>query len=218
MDASRPRPSTAFDWALYRDATLAGLSVLVPIPLLDWAFESFFSRRMLRAILRRRGRTVSPAVAAELQRGHGCLRTALLLPFKVAWELVSRLIGKLLYFLAISAAADNLSRYWQAAFLIDYALLAGHLENPESARRSRRAMDRAIGQSASPLKQVARQVALLGARAFPILRTARRGGGDALLEEERGEMAHDWGNFSGFLEDLAARYAAAYDRSAQVSG
>lgn len=210
MNSSMPEPRTVFDWAIYRDATFAGLSVLIPVPLLDWAFESYFSRRMLGAIAQQRGRRLLPGVVAELQRGQGCMPTLLALPFKAVWELFKRILGKLLYFLAVKAAVDNLSRYWQRAFLIDYALAAGHLDRPASARRARKAMDRVVDRTASPLTQVARRVARIGVAAFPILRRARAGRDDPAMEDERAQMARDWGDFAAFLEALAVRYAAAY--------
>ena len=40
---SRSEAEVSFDWPMYADATFAGLSLLVPIPLLDWVFEQFFA-------------------------------------------------------------------------------------------------------------------------------------------------------------------------------
>ena len=37
-----PQPNTTFDWLIYADATFAGLSVLIPIPIIDWIFENIF--------------------------------------------------------------------------------------------------------------------------------------------------------------------------------
>lgn len=57
------RPETAFNWAIYAGATLAGLSVLIPLPLLDVAFEQLFRRRMPGSIARARSRQIPPRVA-----------------------------------------------------------------------------------------------------------------------------------------------------------
>lgn len=54
----RPQPQTAFEWPIYADATFAGLAVLFPIPLLDWALEEYFRRRMPRTIARYRHHTL----------------------------------------------------------------------------------------------------------------------------------------------------------------
>ena len=41
-----------FDWLRYADATFAGLALLIPIPLLDVAFECFFRRGNCNYIVR----------------------------------------------------------------------------------------------------------------------------------------------------------------------
>ncbi|HMR66443.1 MAG TPA: hypothetical protein PKE64_20720, partial [Anaerolineae bacterium] len=53
--------ATDFDWGVYADATMAGLAVLVPIPILDWLLEEIFRRRMPQAIARQRGQRLSSA-------------------------------------------------------------------------------------------------------------------------------------------------------------
>src|SRR3712207_1635145 len=108
-----PQPRTNFDWARYADATLAGLSVLIPIPFLDTAFERFFRRRMPTAIARSRGRVLPSPIEAELRpTSRNVLRACLTLPLTVTVGLVQRLSRKLLYFLTIKAATDALSQYW----------------------------------------------------------------------------------------------------------
>src|SRR5918997_6943650 len=101
---------TAFDWAIYADATFAGLSVLIPIPLLDWVFEQFFRRRMLPTIAQRQGRQLPPAVRAQLNRSSGsCLSTCLTAPLVATFWLLKSVSRKLLYFLTIKDATDQLA-------------------------------------------------------------------------------------------------------------
>ena len=44
--------SSGFDWRIYADATCAGLSVLIPLPFVDTAFETVFRRRIPGTIAR----------------------------------------------------------------------------------------------------------------------------------------------------------------------
>lgn len=48
---------------------MAGLTVLVPIPILDWLLEEFFRRRMSRAIAQQHKQQLSSEVVTELNRG-----------------------------------------------------------------------------------------------------------------------------------------------------
>ncbi len=136
-----PQPRTNFDWSVYADATLAGLSVLIPIPLLDTVFETFFRRRMPRSIARSHGRVLPANIQAALRLNlRSWFQTYLMLPLTLTIGLVRRLSRKLLYFLTIKEAADALSQYWHRAFLLDYMLAAGHLETVASAHVARQAM------------------------------------------------------------------------------
>src|SRR5215204_38749 len=60
--------ATAFDWAVYGNATLAGLSILIPIPFLDSVFEWFFSQQILPTLIGRRGYKPSLPALAEFDR------------------------------------------------------------------------------------------------------------------------------------------------------
>lgn len=205
--------ATEFDWARYADATLAGLSVLIPVPFVDDAFERFFRRRIPGAVARSRGRRISGEVRAALEaedgaRGWGCAT----LPLRLVVGLLKRLSRKLLYFLTVKQATDRLSHYWYRAFLLDHMLDAGHLEHPDSARAAHRAMEQVLAATAGPFPQVARQVVTQMRNVWPALRSARRGQEPDEVRETRTRLERQWGEIAGHFDDLAARYDEAYAR------
>ncbi len=205
------QPYTSFEWPIYADATLAGLSVLVPIPLLDWFLEEQFRRRMPAAIARTRGQRLPRSVVQTLNASQqGCLISGLLFLVKLPLELIKRLSQKILYFLTIKAATDQVSYYWQRAFLIDYALRSGHLGNVESAERARNAMDQVLTATASPFTALAQRVIRSVRNILPLLRRGRRGQEEDILPQERATMQQQWGAYEGFLRSLAGQYNQAY--------
>ena len=206
-----PQPRTGFDWPTYADATLAGLSILIPIPVVDWVFERFFRRRMAGAIARSHGRTLSPAVATALNQEEGnWLATCLTLPITGTIWLIKRVSRKILYFLTVKEATDQISYYWQRAFLIDYMLVAGHLDTVEAAGVARQAMGDVLQATASPLTQLARQVTSGTSNVWQTLRRARRGSEDAAIQQTRSEMNQSWGSFDAYFRLLAQQYEQAY--------
>jgi hypothetical protein len=212
LPARRSAATTGFHWGLYADATFAGLSVLVPIPFLDSAFEWFFKRRVPGAVARWRGRRLEPAVAAELNREKGSWwESCLMLPITLTWGLIKRLSKKVLYFLTIKEATDHLSYQWHRAFLIDYALGSGHLETPESAEVARLALEYALATATtSPLEQLAQRLVPHTRHVTRSLRKARKGEEDEMIAEQRNMMARAWSEFGEYLADVAYRYDRAY--------
>lgn len=204
--------TTAFDWSRYADATLAGLSVLVPIPFLDDAFEAFFRGRIPGAVARSRGRTLPDDVRAVLGEGDGGRGGCATIPLRLTLGLLKRLSRKVLYFLTIKSATDRLSQYWSRAFLIDHMMMAGHLESAASARVARAAMDEALTTVAGPLPRVAGHVIATSRNVWPALRRARRGEQAAEMRQVRSEMEGRWGEAAEDLRSLAARYDAAHAR------
>lgn len=205
-------PHLEFDWGVYADATFAGLSFLIPIPFLDTAFEWVFQRRMPGAIARWRGRELSAEVMAELNRGDtGCMQSCLLMPFWLTIQLVKRLSKKVLYFLTIKEASDQLSVYWHRAFLLDYALVAGHLDEAANARRARHIIETlAHPAHVSPLAQLAEQLTRGTRHIFRSLRRARQGAEDDSIEQKKNVMQAAWEGFGDYLRELAAKYEQAY--------
>jgi hypothetical protein len=205
---------------MYADATFAGLSVLVPLPLLDWMLEQFFRRRMVRTITRRYGRVLSPEVHAELLTGQrSCVASCIGLFISGTIGLIKRVSRKLLYFLTVKDASDQLSFYWQRAFLLRHMLEAGHLESPATARLARQAMEQVLERSSSPLRGLAQQVVAGARRVLSTLLRARRGRENDVVRQTEARMRGDWDSFAAYLTNLASHYDQTYhEMLAQGSG
>lgn len=214
MASSIPKPRTGFAWPVYANATFAGLSVLIPIPLVDWVFERYFRLRIPGSIARYRGNPVpAPVIDTLNQSGEGCLGSCLTLPFKAVLILLKRLSRKILYFLTVKEASDQLSLYWHRAFLMDYMLLAGHLADEASARVARQAMEEVlVDTTTSPLSSLAGSVVTGTRHLFRTLRRARRGEEDELVQQKKTFLARRWSEFEGYLQELAARYYHTYQQ------
>lgn len=201
-------PRTEFDWAVYADATFAGLSLLIPIPLLDLAFENYFRRRMLKTIARRRNCRLAPPVTFQLNRGErDCLQSCLAWPIILVFQFLKRLSRKLLYFLTVKEAIDQLNYYWHRAFLLNHLMLMECLDDADNARTARIALDQVLDQvAASPLRQLAQQVVSVPSRVWRTLRRARRGREDETVAQTKSLMARTWANFDDYFEALAAQF------------
>jgi hypothetical protein len=204
--------TTDFDWSRYADATLAGLSRLIPIPFVDDAFESFFRKRIVGAVARSRGRTISGEVRAALEAEDSSGRGCATFPLRLTIGLLKRLSRKLLYFLTVKQACDRLSYYWYRAFLVDHMLASGHLESTDSARAAHRAMEQVLASTGGPLPRVAQQVVSGMRNVWPALRSARRGEEAAEVRETRSRLERHWNEMTEHLNSVAARYNAAYAR------
>lgn len=208
---SATEPRTRFDWLIYADATFAGLSVLIPIPLVDLFFEWLFKRRMVQTIAKRNGRAISADAVHEINRGRfGCWPGCLLWPVMLTLEFLKRFYRTVLYFLTIKAASDQLSYYWHRAFLLDYMVRRGDLDEITRARLANVALNQVLDDiTTSPLIQLAQQI--IGS-ARHILRTiwqwVRRRREDEVVAGTKAQMAQSWGDFSTYFEELAARYEA----------
>jgi hypothetical protein len=102
-------------------AVLAGLTPLIPIPILDDLAKNYFRKRLVRSVASDAGRRLSEeevdALSAEQERGclTGCLLTALVYPLKAVFR-------KLFYFLEWKRAADLTSRTYHFGYLTSYAV------------------------------------------------------------------------------------------------
>jgi len=102
-------------------ALLAGLTPLIPVPLLDDLAKNYFRKRLVRGVAEGAGRRLSEeelgALSAEQERGcvTGCLITALVYPLKAVFR-------KLFYFLEWKRAADLTSRTYHFGYLVAYAM------------------------------------------------------------------------------------------------
>lgn len=205
--------TTEFDWSRYADATLAGLSVLIPIPFVDDAFEGYFRKRIPGAVARSRGRTLSGDVRAVIEEedaaGRGGCAT---LPARLVVGLFKRLSRKLLYFLTVKQATDRLSHYWYRAFLVDHMLASGHLESPDSARVAHQAMEELLAGHGGPLSRVANQMVTQMRNVWPSLQRARRGDESDEVRQTRNQLERRWNELAEHLGDMAARYDEVYAR------
>lgn len=215
------KPATEFDWAIYADATFAGLSILIPLPLVDLAFEQYFRRRMPRTIARHRNRHLHPAVLRILNRW-GCsalgpLPGCLLFVPWLAFQLLKRLSKKILYFLTVKEATDALAYYWHRAFLLDYALRAGHLEDAASTLRAEQAMNATIDNAqTSPLRVVAGQIVQQSPRVMTTLwRAVRRRQAQTVGKRERATLRAAWDDLDNYLQSVADQYQVIYTETDQ---
>jgi hypothetical protein len=216
-DAPR-RVLTEFDWVVYADATFAGLSILIPIPFVDALFEEYFRRRMPRDIARRRGRTLSPAVmrVVNRRRGKGFLSGCLMLPFDLIIYVLRNLYRTIVYVLSVYDASEKLSYYWHRAFLLDYSIGRGHLDNTERAVVAGEAVQRVLETTrTSPMLNLAGQIIETARHQIrgllrAIYRFIRRKEETAGVKRTRTTIAEQWAEFTDYLLELADRYDATY--------
>lgn len=213
MTSEKVSPRTAFDWAIYVDATLAGLAILIPIPLLDVFAEWLFKRRIPQAVARRNGRRLDRYTVYYLQNEPFSCTGCLLWPFTLVLLFLKRLYRTILYFLTVKEATDKLSLYWHRAFLIDFMVRRGDLDNDKMAKVAALAMHDVLDKlTTSPLQQLAVQV--IGGM-HHIGRTVwqwrRQEQEDDDLQNARLEMSNAWERFTVYLEDVAEQYVKAFD-------
>ena len=217
----KAQKSAKFDWIVYSDATFAGLAILIPIPLLDVAFEQFFKRRMPRVIARQNGLKLAPHIQLELNRGRfSCLQSCLMAPVLLTLLLLKRLFRTILYFLTIKESSDLLSLYWHRAFLLDYMCKAGYLQDKETGIIAAEALREVLESiTTSPLTQLAKQVIALPhhiLRNLRGLRWIRRGKRDADIAQTRNLMARTWDSFGDYFMELAEQYDQTFAKVKQV--
>jgi hypothetical protein len=209
-----PEPNTEFDWTIYADATFAGLSALIPLPIVDWMFEEFFRKRIPKAVARKNRRPLGREVVLVLNSssGDGCLGGCITLPFTAFWALIKRLSRKIVYILAVKDATDKVSAYWHQAFLMDYMLRAGHLDTWQSAHAARKAMDGVLRKAdTSPLTQLAVSIVRSSRHILRSLWKVRRGKEDDMIREQRSQLKRRWEDYAPYLRELAQAYDQAYD-------
>jgi hypothetical protein len=216
-----PRDSV-FDWRIYADATCAGLSVLIPLPLLDIAFETAFRRRIPGRIARARGRDVAPEVRRSLGRSvasslslQGCFG----LFFSGVRYVLRRIWRKVIYIFSIKDAATGLSEYWHRAYLIDHMVRAGHLEAGVDTDLAVQVFNRTLREAdLSPLMGLARQTVANAHHVLRILARARRLGAAEVARSLGDVLASHWkgaeGSLVGVGEDYNRRYRLELDARA----
>jgi len=203
-----------FDWRVYADATCAGLSALIPIPLVDLTFERSFRRRMPAAIARVHGRKLRPEERTRLGRsGSRLLSVAgcLMLPLAGARYLARVVWRKVVYVLAVADAAGLVSAYWHRAYLMDHMIRAGHLDPGADADWALVVFSRVLDEAdTSPLIGLARQVASASRRIGGLLLRARRQDSPGVTETLGEILRSHWGAAEGSLRAVALRYNELY--------
>jgi hypothetical protein len=128
-------------------AVLAGLTPLIPIPVIDDLLRTYFVRRLVRQLGAGNRYSLSEddikLLADEPESGclAGCLTTAFILPFKLIFR-------KLFYFLEWKRAVDTVSRVYYHGYLVDCALSEGwcYPAGPRTPLEVRAAIDGALDQ------------------------------------------------------------------------
>lgn len=223
MDAE---PGTAFDWRIYADATCAGLSVLIPLPLVDIVFETIFRRRIPGKIARARGRTIDRATGVALARPvdellsvSGCLAV----PLMIIRYIVRRLWRKIIYIFAVKDATTALTEYWHRAFLIDHMIRAGHLDPDADTALAVRVFRHVLDQiDPSPLTGLARQTMANVQHVLRLLARARRMGASEVTRSLGDVLASHWRVAEASLRSTADLYNGFYvaevERCGTISG
>jgi hypothetical protein len=210
--------ATDFDWLVYADATFAGLAILIPIPFVDSLVEEYFRRRMPRDIARRRGRTLSPAVLRLInrRRDEGCLAGCFLLPLQLIFYLLRNLYRTMVYVLSVYDASEKLSYYWHRAFLLNYMIGRGHLDDEARAVVAAAAMNRTlVASQTSPVLNLAGEVIETARHQIrgllrAIIRFVRRQEETAAMKRTRTTVAARWAEFRDYLIEVAGRYETAF--------
>jgi hypothetical protein len=119
-----PAPSNLTN--IVTHAVLAGLTPLIPLPVVDDLILNYFRRRMVRRLARAHGLTLPAKVTDALTTDHeggflrGCLTTAIVYPLKSIFR-------KIFYFLEWKRMIDLTSRTIHDGYLIDHAFAQGWL-------------------------------------------------------------------------------------------
>ncbi|MBW3636865.1 MAG: hypothetical protein KY445_10470 [Armatimonadetes bacterium] len=144
-----PAPDNSPQQVLVTHATLAGLTPLIPIPLLDDLFYRHFLRSLVKRLAATHARELSPQeieiLTAQKGRGCalGCLGTVLLYPIK-------KVLRKIFFFLEWKRAADTISHTYYFGYLIEAALEEGWIET-HGADRVRAAIDDVLARTNTSL-------------------------------------------------------------------
>ncbi len=211
MPDHKPR---TFDWRVYADATCAGLTALIPIPLLDAVVERIFRRRMPGAIARANGRTLQPEDRARLGRSGSellSLAGCLMLPLTAVRYLARVIWHKVIYVLAVADAASLVSAYWHRAYLLEHMIRAGHLDEGADADWAIQVFFKALDEAdTSPLVGLARQMASTSRRIVGMLLRAARLD-DPEVTQTLGEiLSSRWNAAEASLHEVALHYNRLY--------
>lgn len=206
--------STDFDWRVYADATAAGLTALIPIPLVDVFFEATFRRRIPGAVAQVRETWIETPDRVALGRDAGAglsLAGCLMLPVKLFRYILIKLWRKVVYIFAITDATQQVSEYWNRAYLIDHMVRSGHLEEGADSDWAIEVFHRVIPEiDPSPLLSLAGKVVTASHQILRTLIRARKEGTAATMAALGGILGEHWDAAVQPLEEVAARYNEVY--------
>ena len=210
-----PESSAAgFDWRVYADATAAGLTALIPIPLVDIFLESTFRRRIPGAVAQARDSWIVTADRVELSKAGGrglSIEGRLVLPVKVVRYVLTKLWRKVVYIFAVTDATQQVSEYWNRAYLIDHMVRSGHLEQGADTGWAIEAFHRVLPEiDPSPLFTLAKEVVGASHQVLRTLMRARREGTTATMAALGGILGEHWDAAVTPLQEVAKRYDEIY--------
>jgi hypothetical protein len=215
-------PDPASDWQVYADATCAGLSVLIPLPLVDLAFEVLFRRRIPQTIVGYRKAEVAPGTRRQFVRSlstpfslEGCL-TALVAVVKY---LARRIWRKIIYIFAVKDAVTALTEYWHRAVLLDHMVRIGHLGPGADIGLAARVFSGVLRDiDPSPLSGLARETVANANRVVRLLLRARRLGAEEVTRSIGEVMSSHWRLASTSLEATTHLYNVRYAADVALAG
>jgi len=129
---------------------LAGLTPLIPLPLLDMWLSTRMRRQMYRAVARERGVEVDRDTLVRLTRRRGGLLSRLL-GGVVGW-IIRKIFRTILYFFTVKDVFDESADAMLRATMFERALERGWL--PTRAEDVRSAMDAVLARC-SPIERIA---------------------------------------------------------------
>lgn len=213
---------TTFDWHIYADATCAGLSVLIPLPLVDIAFETIFRRRMPATIVKTRGSELDPTTRVALARPVDGLLSAsgcLAVPLMIVRYVLRRLWRKIIYIFAVKDATTALTEYWHRAFLIDHMTRAGHLDPNTDTKLAVRVFRHVLDQiDPSPLTGLAKQTMANVHHVLRLLVRARRIGASEVTKSLGDVLASHWRGAESSMRSTAELYDGFYAAEVERCG
>lgn len=204
-----------FQWVVYRDATLAGLSALLPVPYLDDTIEARFREQMVRSIAAAREIDLSDAVVARVNTRKTGMRTRIkglfLKPFLLPLRWITKTWSKMLYVLTVRRAVNTLAHYWRRAYLLDYMVCMGYLDSLDEAEIAVPAMHAVLRADEN---DTLRTMALDAIRTIPDLPGAVKNGLQALRQGDTAPLGRrvkeymdsHWDLFADYFDELTLRY------------
>jgi len=199
-----------FEWAVYADATCAGLSVLIPIPLVDLVFETIFRRRIPGTISKARDSQIDLPTRLSLARPvndavslSGCFAV----PVAIGRYILRRLWRKIIYIFSVKDSTTALTEYWHRAFLIDHMARAGHLDPAADTRLAIRVFRHVLQEiDPSPLTGLARQIIANVQHVFRLLVRARRSGAAEMTKSMGELLSSHWRAAESSMQETADLY------------